>query len=206
MCLPRPHTTGSTLYRHNMLIGPALRDVTSIASRLAGPRELPAPAKAWLRSPRRCFSCFPPAPPHDFFGPSFQTGMHLISFSPTASTPHPPSGSVMVSSPGTVGSTRMGVPRADGELVSQQIVPRANAAAKALVVCLDTRTIDQVGEVLQTMSIEMETCVEPQAAIRRMGREKVDALFVDPTVINAFAFAFDRRQLEPPAFTASASG
>jgi CheY-like chemotaxis protein len=85
----------------------------------------------------------------------------------------------MVSSPGTVGSTRMGTPRADGETVSQQIVPRSNAAVQALVVCLDTRTIDQVGEVLQTMSIEMETCVEPQAAIRRMGREKVDALFVD---------------------------
>ncbi|MGZ4831563.1 MAG: HD-GYP domain-containing protein [Terriglobales bacterium] len=28
----------------------------------------------------------------------------------------------------------------------------------------------------------------------------------DPTVVNAFAFAFDRRQLEPPAFAASASG
>ncbi|HET7186315.1 MAG TPA: HD domain-containing phosphohydrolase [Terriglobales bacterium] len=28
----------------------------------------------------------------------------------------------------------------------------------------------------------------------------------DPTVVSAFAFAFDRRQLEPPAFTGTASG
>lgn len=63
--------------------------------------------------------------------------------------------------------------------MSEQNQPRINAAVKALVVCLDNRTIDQLGEVLQTMSIEMETCVDPQAAIRRMGREKVDALFLD---------------------------
>lgn len=56
---------------------------------------------------------------------------------------------------------------------------RTSSAAKALVVCIDARTIEQLGEVLQAMRIDMEACVDAQAAIRRLGREKFDAVVFD---------------------------
>jgi CheY-like chemotaxis protein len=54
-----------------------------------------------------------------------------------------------------------------------------SSTVRALVVCADASTIDKIGDVLQAMRIEMETCVDPQAAIRRIGREKLDALFLE---------------------------
>ncbi len=56
---------------------------------------------------------------------------------------------------------------------------RVNSLVKALVLSLDTRTIDQIGEVLQAVGIAMETCVDAPSAIRRVSREKLDGLFID---------------------------
>lgn len=56
---------------------------------------------------------------------------------------------------------------------------RVDSAVRALVLCLDAGTINLLGEVLQAMGVAMDTCVDAQAAIRRLGRERLDALFVD---------------------------
>jgi len=54
-----------------------------------------------------------------------------------------------------------------------------SSAATALVVCSCVRTIEQLGEMFQTMKIEVETCVDAQAAIRHLGRKKFDAIVLD---------------------------
>ncbi len=63
--------------------------------------------------------------------------------------------------------------------VSEREQIRVNSLVKGLVLSLDTRTIDQLGEALQAMGIAMETCVDAATAIRHIGREKLDGLFID---------------------------
>lgn len=55
----------------------------------------------------------------------------------------------------------------------------ANTLLKALLVCLESGANEQVREALQTMRIETEVCSDPQLAMRRIGRDKLDALFLD---------------------------
>ncbi len=56
---------------------------------------------------------------------------------------------------------------------------RTSSTVTALLVCIDARTIEQLGEMLQAMRIDMQTCVDAQAAIRRLRREKFDAVVLD---------------------------